>query len=125
MKLTRTSWRANVRASAVSNISSELANSLVPFGYNSYEYVDESPGLYCFWVRGTCLYVGMSTNLKRRLQQHCMTEDNPILKDHFRSYSNEIKLSFVYRDVLVDELRRYESQAISKLRPIANRSGNS
>lgn len=108
----------------MSDIASKLASDLVQLGYTYYEHVDESPGLYCFWIRGTCLYVGMSTNLKRRLQQHCSAEDNPILKDHFRSYSNEIKLSLVYRNASVDELRRLELQAISKLRPIANRSGN-
>ena len=107
----------------MSDIASKLAKDPVPFGYRSYERVDEMPGLYCFWIRGACLYVGMSTNLKRRLQQHCTAEDNPILKDHFRVYSSEVRLSFACRDVPVDDLRRLESQAISKLRPIANRSG--
>lgn len=108
----------------MSDICSELASDLVPFGYNTHEYVNESPGLYCFWVRGACLYVGMSSNLKRRLQQHCTAEDNPILNDHFSSYNSEIRLSLVYRNVPADELRRLESRVISELRPIANRSGN-
>ena len=105
------------------DIASRLAKDPVPFGYRSYEHVAETPGLYCFWIRRACLYVGMSTNLKRRLQQHCTAEDNPILKDHFRVYSSEVRLSLAYRNVPVDELRKLESQAISKLHPIANRSG--
>ena len=100
-----------------------LTRDRVPFGYASYERVAETPGLYCFWIRGACLYVGMSGNLKRRLQQHCTAEDNPILRDHFRVYSGEVEISIVYRDVSADELRKIESRAISKLHPIANRSG--
>lgn len=107
----------------VSDVSARLSSGMVPFGYTHYESVDESPGLYCFWVRGACLYVGMSTNLKKRLQSHCMAESNTILKQHFDVYKNEIDLSIVYVDGTVEQLCELERQAISKLHPIANRQG--
>lgn len=108
----------------VSDIVSILTKDSVPFGYSSHESVNESPGLYCFWLRNACLYVGMSTNLKRRLIQHCTMEDNPILKSHFHTYANEISLSLAYKNVAEKDLRSLESRAISKLRPLANRQGN-
>lgn len=120
----KTLWQVNARDSAVSDVILRLVAEQVPFGYTHYEHVDESPGLYCFWVRGTCLYVGMSTNLKKRLHSHCVAENNPILKEHFISYRNEIQLSLAYISVSVDKLCEFERQVISKLRPIANRRGN-
>ena len=108
----------------MSDIVSELSRNSVPLGYNSPEQVDETPGLYCFWVRGKCLYAGMSINLRRRLRQHCTVEDNPILKDHFEAYGDEIRLSLVYKNASESTLRMLESYAILKLHPIANRDGN-
>ena len=105
----------------MSDIVSELSRGAIPFGYNSPDQVAETPGLYCFWVRGTCLYVGMSANLRRRLKQHCTTEDNPILKDHFKAYGDEISLSVVYKNTSKSTLHTLESHAILKLDPIANR----
>ena len=115
-------WQVNVRVFAVSDLLSELSRCHLSFGYRSYEQVDESPGIYCFWVRGKCLYVGMSTNLKRRLEQHCNSESNPILKNHFEAYRNEISLSFAYKNVSESELFKIESHTISILHPIANRT---
>ena len=107
----------------MSDIVSELSKGAIPFGYNSPDQVAEAPGLYCFWVRGKCLYVGMSANLQRRLRQHCTIEDNPILKNYFAAHSDEIRLSLAYRNVSAGELRALESYAISKLHPIADRTG--
>lgn len=117
------SWPANVRESAVSDIVGKLSRDHMPFGYNSYEHIEDSPGLYSFWVRGTCLYVGMSTSLKRRLEEHCRAESNPILKEYFEAYKNEIMLSMAYKCMPDDKLLKLESRAISALVPIANRTG--
>lgn len=116
------SWQASARAFAVSDIVSKLSKCTIQFGYRSYEQVDESSGIYCFWVRGVCLYIGMSTNLKQRLEQHCKSEVNPILKNYFETYENEISLSLAYENVSENELFRIESHAISAMHPIANRT---
>ena len=107
----------------MSDVVSRLSDCPIPFGRMSYEHVDESPGLYCFWVRGTCLYVGMSTNLKRRLKEHCEAEDNERLSEYFEAYGAEIDAVIVYRDAPEARLRELESDAIKKLRPLANRRG--
>ena len=107
----------------MSDIVSELSKGVVSFGYNSPDQVDAASGLYCFWVRGKCLYVGMSANLQRRLRQHCTIEDNPTLKNYFNVYRNEINMSLAYKNTSESELRTLESYAISQLHPIANRIG--
>ena len=116
-------WQQNVRDYVVSDIVARLSHDKTGFGYLSYENVDELSGLYCFWVRDKCLYVGISTNLKRRLKQHCEGEDNKLLAEHFKAYGNEIKVSIVYEDTTEQNLRRLESDAIRELRPIANIRG--
>lgn len=94
------------------------------FGRMSYESVDESPGLYCFWVRGRCLYVGMSsTSLKRRLKEHCEAEDNELLSEYFETYGEDIEIVIVYSDAPEQSIRELESEAIRKLYPLANRQG--
>ncbi len=119
----RTLWQASARVSAVSDPISGLTGGQVPFGYMSYEGIDESPGLYCFWLRGRCLYIGMSMNLRRRLGEHCTAEDNLLLRHYFETYRNEIMLSFSYHDVSERRLRAMESDAISEMRPLTNNAG--
>lgn len=118
------SWQVSVRVCAVSEIVKQLSKNRMNFGYMIYVNIDELPGLYCFWVRNVCLYVGMSSNLRRRLKQHCEAEDNPELIEHFDAYSNEIEMTIAYEeDADERRLRRLESEAIKKMSPIANRQG--
>lgn len=109
----------------MSDVVSRLSGHPVSFGSMSYEGVDDTPGLYCFWVRDTCLYVGKSDiSLKRRLKEHCEAEDNPLLREKFKAYSTEIKVVVAYYDGISKErLRELESEAIRKMRPLANRQG--
>lgn len=107
------------------SIISRLTDPKLPFGHLFYERVDEESGLYCFWLRGRCLYVGISTNLRRRLREHCEAENNPILAKHFRVYPGEIMAVIAYEHGASEpHLRRLESYAISNMKPIANRAGN-
>lgn len=107
------------------NVVSTLSGPLAPFGHISYEHVDESPGLYIFWVRGTCLYIGMSMNLRQRLRQHCESEDNEQLRECFEAYSTEIKFAVMYHHGITEpRLRKLESGAIKDMHPLANRQGN-
>lgn len=103
-------------------VTGALSEGLVPFGYMSSEHTDESPGLYSFWVRGTCLYVGMSMNIRRRLRQHCESEDNGRLREYFEAYGTEIRFAVMYHHGITEpRLRRLESRAIRAMRPLANR----
>lgn len=106
------------------SVVSALSGPLAPFGHMSSEHADESPGLYSFWVRGTCLYVGMSMNLRQRLRQHCESEDNGQLRECFEAYSTEIKFAVMYHhDITEPRLRKLESGAIKAMHPLANRQG--
>ena len=94
-----------------------------PFHYAYHNHVSPQPGLYCFWLRTRCLYVGMSEDLQRRMAQHCTAEDNPKLARHFQTYSEEIRVSITYLDMPASRLRHIESRIISTLKPICNRRG--
>ena len=108
----------------ISTIISRLTNPKSPFGHLFYEHVDEESGLYCFWLRGVCLYIGESDNLRRRLKEHCESEDNPILVEYFKTYSGEIMVAVTYEHgASKPYLRRLESYAVTKMKPIANRTG--
>lgn len=109
--------------SMISDILSTLGSQKRTFNYDFANQMNSSAGLYCFWLRGRCLYVGMSENLQRRITEHIRIEDNPQLLAHFKAYPNEIKISFVYLDLPANKLRNMESAIIQKLRPIANREG--
>ena len=102
---------------------SALMSCPMPFGYGSHETVDESPGLYSFWARGTCLYVGMSENIRRRIKEHETAEANAELAKYFADFAEEIEFSVVYADMPEAVLRRLELDAVKRLRPLTNMQG--
>lgn len=108
----------------MSSVSSLLPANSVPFGHACHELVDPGPGLYAMWLRGQCLYVGMSEDLRRRIFEHESTEDNQDLADYYRQFPREIRMSVVHVDVDAAHLRQLESKAIKKLRPITNSRRN-
>ena len=110
----------NVRDSAVSDMPSRLEANLVPFGHGCHATVDPVPGLYAFWLRGTCLYVGMTKNLERRISEHEAAEDNATLEYYFSKFGGEIKMSIAYVTTSIHFLRELESESIAALRPITN-----
>lgn len=97
-----------------------LKTGLALFGHGSHVVVDPMPGLYAFWLRGTCLYVGMSENLARRVSEHETAEANPALNRYFCKFPGEIKMSIVYVNADANRLRDLESESIVKLRPLTN-----
>lgn len=107
----------------MSDIADALRSSRAPFDSGSRERIEASPGLYAFWLRGTCLYVGMSEDLKRRIYEHAASEDNLELARHFEAYPYEIEISVVYKDVDSVVLHRLELDAIYALRPVDNIQG--
>ena len=118
------SWQVSVRDFAVSDVVEGLRTGQRLFDSMFYNQVMDSPGLYSFWLRGRCLYVGMSIDLKRRIGEHCTDETNISLRNYLKSYPNEIMISFVYRNSDPARLRRMEADAIKKLNPISNDTPN-
>ncbi len=107
----------------MSEILGRLRSDLAPFGHACHEGIDAAAGLYSFWLRGCCLYVGMSEDLRRRVLEHETAESNARLAGYFKTYPREIKISAVRVEGTPRDLRRLESAAICKLRPVANRRG--
>ena len=108
----------------MSDVVSRLSDHPTQFGSMFYESVDESPGLYSFWVRGVCLYVGKSMNLKRRLREHCEAEDNMLIRENFEVYGTEIKVVIAHYEGISEKyLYELESEAIRRMKPLANRQG--
>ena len=101
----------------MSDVNDRLRHGTVPFGYGYFETVPEEPGLYSFWLRGRCLYVGMSDNLQRRMRDHESREANAELARYFGDFPREIEVSAV---PVRGDLRRLESDAIRDLHPVTN-----
>ena len=104
----------------VSDMTRRLESDLAPFGHGCHEVVDPVPGLYAFWLRGTCLYVGMTGNLERRISEHENAETNPELSHYFAKFPGEIMMSLAAIDGDSCRLRDLESESIAKLRPVTN-----
>lgn len=101
----------------MSDVIDRLRLDTVPFGYEHHEVVPAEPGLYSFWLRERCLYVGMSDNLKRRIREHESNETNTDLAGYFDEFHDQIKISVV---PMRGDLRRMESEAIRDLHPVTN-----
>lgn len=107
------------------NISCVIAGLRVrrrPFTYNYHNQVSENArGLYAFWARGMCLYVGMSENIGTRMYQHRMNEHNRELDRYFSAFAREIEVAYIQMQGKTrKQLQQLEHKAICNLRPIAN-----
>ncbi len=96
------------------------------FTYNYHNRVSIGEcGLYSFWCRSRCLYVGMSTNLHQRMLSHRLREHNAMLAKYFRAFPQNIEVSYVaLGDKSGIELRCLERKAIRFLRPATNINHN-
>ena len=97
------------------------------FDYNFHNRVEpNASGLYVFWPdSGACLYVGQTTNIRRRMREHRTREDNPDLEEYFAAFGQRIEVSYIaLRDRSVAELLRLEGKLIRVLRPFTNRRLN-
>ena len=93
-----------------------------PFTYNYHNRISKDmSGLYAFWLRGRCLYVGKSIDISRRMYQHRMTEHNPKLERYFSAFAQEIEVSYIsLMDKSETEILRLENKMIRILRPATN-----
>lgn len=103
-------------------VMAALRSQRRPFTYNYHNQFGENVrGLYAFWARGMCLYVGMSENIGTRIYQHRMNEHNRELDRYFSAFAREIDVACIQmQDKTRRELRQLERKAICNLRPITN-----
>ena len=96
----------------------------VPFSYNyHYDLPEGTPGLYSFWVRDCCLYVGMGMDIKRRLSEHDAKDDNNELAEYFSVFGNEMEVSSVeILDADRNILLMLESQVTRAMNPKTNKT---
>lgn len=118
------SWQTNARGSAVFDFINALRSELRPFDYMFHEQVLNTAGLYSFWLRKMCLYVGMSMDLRRRIEEHSRSEPNIRFRGYINHYPNEIMISIVYLNYDESMLRKLETKAIRQLHPITNNTTN-
>ena len=101
----------------------DMLSATRPFDYNYHNRVGGGVrGLYSFWFHGCCLYVGMSTDIGRRLWEHRTNETNADLHKYTHAFSREIEVSHVdmagiERKVLED----IEARVIRRMEPRTNR----
>ena len=107
--------------SEVVNLAKKLSRTK-PFDYNYHNRIGENaPGLYSFWVRGCCLYVGQSMDMKTRLWQHRKDETNSNLARYRRAFPEEIEISHVILDnVDKKTLEDIEARVICHMDPKTN-----
>ena len=111
-----------VSESEIDSLVKVLSN-VRPFDYNYHNRVgDGAGGLYSFWLRGCCLYVGLSMDIRRRLWQHRTNETNQELDRYMRAFSKEIEVSHVILEGITGRvLEDIEAKVIRSMNPKTNR----
>jgi excinuclease UvrABC nuclease subunit len=71
------------------------AKDAFPFRRSSIESrVPETSGIYFFWSRKFCIYVGQATNLRERLMSHWSNSHNDDLNKWLRCPANTLCINF-------------------------------
>ena len=94
-----------------------------PFTYNYHNTVGEEVcGLYSFWLRGCCLYVGQSMDIRRRLWEHRTNETKPDLAKYMSAFSEDIEVSHIELENITEKvLEDIEARVIRHMGPKTNR----
>ena len=76
------------------------------------------PGLYIFWRKRNCIYIGISANIQKRLLQHYQKCHNPCLRAWIES---DYSLEFTFFEV-ADKAQRHlrEIHLIKNYDPCCN-----
>lgn len=94
-----------------------------PFTYNYHNMVETGVcGLYSFWLRGCCLYVGRSMDIRRRLWEHRTNETNLDLARYMSAFSGDIEVSHIELENITERvLEDIEARVIRYMDPRTNR----
>ena len=100
-------------------LTSCLVKDGIPFRRSSIEAsVPSASGIYMFWSKKFCLYVGKADNLCERLLSHWLRSHNPELNMWIKARGTD--LCVTYR--LVDSnLQNAEQELIDRLSPHLNK----
>lgn len=100
----------------------EMLSYTRPFTYNYHNTVGEGVrGLYSFWLRGCCLYVGRSMDIRRRLWEHRTNEANQDLAKYMSAFSRDIEVSHIELENITKKvLKDVEAKAIRYMDPKTN-----
>ena len=93
------------------------------FDYNFHNRVaTDTSGLYAFWLNGgACLYVGIATDIRRRMREHRLNTHNSRLERFFNAFPEIIEVSYIgLSDCTENQLRDLERRTVRALRPLTN-----
>ena len=83
--------------------------------------IPEEPGVYAFWFRNNCIYVGKTEQqtLKKRILDHWRDPQNPGLRLWLKAQRNKIDISFrVINNI--SQIKVYEKYYINYFQPRTN-----
>jgi len=90
-----------------------------PFSRANIEHiVPTGPGIYIFWSKKFCIYVGQSISLRNRLLQHWSSCHNRDLKIWIAATGKELCINFY--DIPIENLTDTEQRYMDRLQPHLN-----
>jgi excinuclease UvrABC nuclease subunit len=68
---------------------------LAPFTLRAIDRVNpDAGGVYGFWYRKDCVYIGLAVNLRSRLKQHWSGSHNDGLKDWMKAKKSDLQFNY-------------------------------
>ena len=92
--------------------------SAVSWGLGFAIAVPRNPGIYLIYDLRGPLYIGKTSNLRRRFEEHIVDSHNSALATALRNGFGEILFTWIL--VAPEELAEIERHAITTLRPLCN-----
>lgn len=90
--------------------------------YNINTYAPSSAGIYTFWHKKNCIYVGRSNNIKKRIKEHYVSCHNDYLSLWLNTYTRCIVVKYIKLEDFPSNmvLSKIESKFILYLNPNTN-----
>lgn len=82
---------------------------------------DDHGGVYGFWFRRYCVYIGMTVrqSLRKRLSDHWVCSHNKFLRDWIKAKGENLQVSFRPLQSAL-EITELEKKYIRRYQPLAN-----
>jgi len=96
-----------------------LVKEGIPFRRSTIESsIPKSSGLYMFWSKKFCLYVGKADNLCERLLSHWLRSHNPELNLWIKARGTDLCITY---NLVDGNLQNAEQELIDRLSPHLNK----
>lgn len=93
---------------------------LAPFSLRAIDRLDpDAAGVYGFWFRRECIYIGLASNLRSRLLQHWAGSHNDGLKDWMRAKKADLHFNYKVAGP-ADDIKQMERFFIQRFSPRTN-----